>query len=164
MPPSVDRISCRPYNCGEAVVFVAAPSHGAVRFMAASAGGMRCRPYNCNVVYRDCGPGRSVCGRHEMPPLQLHNDPGFFPCLDPRSGSGMTDKSKEKDTETLDSCFSPSGRLSPTPVSPITNARTGSDRGSNQAAYEDPGFLFFSFLLLSSSTLVIGIHFFFFHS
>ena len=47
-------------------------------------------------------------GRHEMPPLQLHNDHGFFPCLDPRSGSGMTDKSKDKDSETLDSCFSPS--------------------------------------------------------
>ena len=31
---------------GAAVVFVAAPSHGAV-FLAASAGGMRCRPYNC---------------------------------------------------------------------------------------------------------------------
>ena len=71
-------------------------------------------------------------GRHEMPPLQLHNDPGFFPCLDPRSGSGMTDKSKDKDSETLDSCFSPSVILAFPPLS------------SSTSLIEDPGlFVFF---------------------
>ena len=100
---SAGGMRCRPYNYGAAVVFVvAAPSQDAVRFLAASAGGMRCRPYNrggcglCRgaISWRCPFLGR-LCGRHEMPPLQL----------DPRSGSGMTDKSKDKDSETLDSCF-----------------------------------------------------------
>ena len=64
-------ISCRPYNCGEAVVFVAASSHGAVRFLAASAGGMRCRPYNCTTTLDSCF---------------RRND---------REGAGMTEKERE---------------------------------------------------------------------
>ena len=61
MPPSVDRIECRPYHYGEELSLSRRhPSskpgvmpHGAVRFFVASSGGMRC------------------------PPLQLHNDTGF---------------------------------------------------------------------------------------
>ena len=45
-PPS----HAAPTTAAKAVVFVAAPSHGAGRFMAASAGGMRCRPYNCTTT------------------------------------------------------------------------------------------------------------------
>ena len=49
---------CRPYNYGEAVVFVAAPSHGAV-FLSASPGAIRSRGYNCG----------EVAGLHKMRPF-----------------------------------------------------------------------------------------------
>ena len=67
----------------------------------------------------------------------------------------MTDKSKDKDSETLDSCFSPSVILDACPrrLSPIPDYKR---RGQAligdpikewiQAIYEDPGFLLFSFV------------------
>ena len=98
--PTEGGIRCRHYNYGEAVVFVAAPSrvkadgrrhempplqrrgavvfvaapsHGAVRFLVASAGGMRCRHYNYGeAVVFVAAPSRVKADgrRHEMPPLQ----------------------------------------------------------------------------------------------
>ena len=70
-----------PLQLREAVVFVAAPSHGAVRFLAASLGGMRCRHYKCGGILDVLGDFCTWClvwtaldegnGRpHEMRPLQ----------------------------------------------------------------------------------------------
>ncbi len=101
-----------PLQLRRGVVFVTAPSllrgrdmpHGAVRCLAASAGGMRCRPLQLRggvvfVAAPSLLRGRGMphgavrflaasSGGMRCPPLQL----------DPRSGSGMTDKSKENDT------------------------------------------------------------------